>query len=147
MENDRIKGYLGQILSRQGGTQNNELLPLIDRWRRILTAVPSLAKRSPWRHCRICDWQNGVVTVETDHPAWMQLLLWEEEKLLKAIKTQVPELTVVAVRFRTNQSGESFVAAEPEVPTSEKPVLSPEEELSKQELITKLEEMIRKPPK
>ena len=146
MENDRIKNYLGQILSRQGQPQNNELLPLIDRWRKILTSVPSLVKRSPWRHCRISNWQNGVVTVETDHPAWMQILLWEEENLLKAIKTHVPELTVVAVRFRTNNSGEPFVAAEFEIPAAEKLVLSPEEELAKQELIAKLEEMIRKPP-
>ncbi|NNM66380.1 MAG: DUF721 domain-containing protein [Spirochaetales bacterium] len=146
MENDRIKNYLDQILSRQGGSQKNELFPLIDRWRKILNSIPSLVKRSPWRHCRIGDLKNGVVTVETDHPAWMQILLWEEEKLLLAIKTHVPELSVVAIRFRTNKSGEAFVAADFEIPTAEKQDLSPEEERAKQEMIRKLEEMIRKTP-
>ncbi len=90
MDADRTQRYLESLLGRGGGNGAGELLPLISRWNELLASVPGLEKRRPGTHCRISALTRGVLIVEADHPAWMQLLQWHEQLLLMRIVATFP---------------------------------------------------------
>jgi hypothetical protein len=53
-------------------------------------------------HSKIADIQNGILIVETDHPAWIQLLQLREAEILSFMKINFPDFPVRALIFKLN---------------------------------------------
>ena len=49
--------------------------------------------------------ENHTVTVEADHPGWIQLLQFRQGQLLAGIQTRFPALEVRALQFRLTRKG------------------------------------------
>jgi hypothetical protein len=56
-------------------------------------------------HSRIVDIESNFVVVETEHPAWIQLLQMQEENIVRFMKANYPQFEIRGVLFRvTGQS-------------------------------------------
>ena len=140
MDEQRLIQYLESFVSQKSGAVGEKSFQLVSRWESVLSDVSALAKRHPARHCRIEDLKNNVVTVTADHPAWLQLLQLYEGPLLASLRRRVPELQITGIKFRYGdlppplEETKTKVVPEP---------LSAEEEKNRQELLKKLEELIK----
>ncbi|NNM54367.1 MAG: DUF721 domain-containing protein [Spirochaetales bacterium] len=140
MDEQRLKAYLESFISQKTGPTGEESFHLVSRWESVLLDVPALAKRHPARHCRIEEWKNSVVTITADHPAWLQLLLLYEAPLLASLRRRVPELKITGLKFRygdlpaPSEAPKTKIIPEP---------ISAEEEKNRQELLKKLEDLIK----
>ncbi len=74
-------------------------------WARVTGAWPGLAGDRAAAHSRIADMDNHVVTVEADHPGWIQLLQVRQGQLLAEIQARFPALEVKALQFRLARKG------------------------------------------
>jgi len=74
-------------------------------WARVTGAWPGLAGDRAAAHSRIADMDNQVVTVEADHPGWIQLLQFRQGQLLAEIQARFPALEVKALQFRLARNG------------------------------------------
>ncbi len=76
-------------------------------WAKVTGAWPALAGDRAAPHSRIADLENHVVTVEVDHPGWIQLLQFRQARLLAEIQERFPALEVRALQFRLARRGGS----------------------------------------
>lgn len=74
-------------------------------WAKVTGAWPALAGDRAAPHSRIADLENHVVTVEVDHPGWIQLLQFRQVRLLTEIQERFPSLEVRALQFRLARRG------------------------------------------
>lgn len=81
-------------------------------WARVTGAWPALAGDRAAPHSRIADLENHVVTVEVDHPGWIQLLQFRQARLLTEIQERFPALEVRALQFRLARKGAAASAGE-----------------------------------
>ncbi len=80
-------------------------------WAKVTGAWPALAGERAAPHSRIADLENHVVTVEVDHPGWIQLLQFRQARLLEEIRDRFPALEVRALQFRLARKGGAGTAA------------------------------------
>jgi hypothetical protein len=66
-----------------------------------------------------------VVTVEVDHPGWIQLLQFRQARLLAEIQERFPALEVRALQFRLARKGGAVPSGEPGLPGA-RPEAGPE---------------------
>ena len=144
MENDRRQRYLEKLLQGRAPGTIRELIPVVNRWNEILGSIPGLYKRHPGAHCRISGLTAGVMTVEADHPAWLQLLQWHQGALVEKLAQAFPALGVKVVQFRLTRAGDPVERPTVVMPDAVKPELSPADREQLDSLIRELEEMIRK---
>jgi predicted nucleic acid-binding Zn ribbon protein len=144
MDAKRTQQHLESLLGRGDRNGAGELLPLVTRWSELLSSIPGLEKRRPASHCRISGLSGGVLSVEADHPAWMQLLQWHERELVARVRTQFPVLNVRAVHFRLIRAGESVERPTVVMPEPVKPELDPQEQARLDVLLEEMEGLIRR---
>jgi len=144
MEHDRRQRYLETLLQGRAAAPLKELVPVVSRWNDILSSIPGLYKRHPGAHCRIAGLAAGVLTVEADHPAWLQLLQWHQADLVERLARAFPDLAIRAVQFRLVRGGERIERPNVVMPEPVKPELSPEEQGQLDHILADLEDLIRK---
>ncbi len=144
MESDRRQRYLENLLQGRGAGAVRELVPIVNRWNEILASIPGLHKRHPGAHCRISALVSGVLTVEADHPAWLQLLQWHQAALVERLGHAFPSLGIRAVQFRLTRPGNQVERPTVVMPAPVKPELSADEKRQLEVLMAEMEELIRK---
>lgn len=143
MENDRRQRYLETLLQGRAPTALKELIPVVNRWNEILSSIPGLHKRRPGVHCRIAALSGSVLTVEADHPAWLQLLQWHQGELVQKLEQHFPVLGIRAVQFRLTKAGSPVERPNVVMPDPVKPDLSAEEQEQLDTILADLEALIR----
>lgn len=143
MEKDRRQRYLETFLQKRAPGELQELIPVVSRWDEILNSIPGLHRRHPEAHCRVAGLAAGVLTVEADHAAWLQLLQWHEGTLVLRLKAAFPDLAIAAVRFRLVRAGDRWDRPTTVMPEPVKPELTAEEQNQLDGLLADLESLIR----
>mgnify|MGYP000915962352 CR=1 FL=1 len=82
-------------------------------WAEVTGAWAALAGDRAGAHSRITDMDNHVVTVEVDHPGWIQMLQFRQARLLTEIQERFPALEVRALQFRLARKGGAAQSGEP----------------------------------
>lgn len=144
MDQDRRQRYLETLLQGRAPTAVRELIPVVNRWNEILSSIPGLHRRHPGTHCRIASLSGRVLTVEADHPAWLQLLQWHQGELVERLSRAFPTLSIQAVQFRLSKPGAQVERPNVVMPDPVKPDLSPEEQEQLEGILADLEALIRK---
>ena len=144
MELDRRQRYLQTFLQGRAPQSVQELLPVVNRWSEILSSIPGLHKRHPGAHCRIAGLSGGLLTIEADHPAWLQLLQWHQGELVERLKQSFPLLEIRAVQFRLPKAGDRVERPNVVMPEAVKPDLSTEEQAQLDTILKDLEALIGK---
>lgn len=147
MENDRRQRYLESLLQGRAPTAVRELIPIVNRWNEILGSIPGLYKRHPGVHCRVAGLSGSVLTVEADHPAWLQLLQWHQGEIVERLAQHFPSLGVRAIQFRLTKAGSPVERPNVVMPDPVKPELSVEEQEQLDTILADLEALIRKKTK
>jgi len=142
MEDDRKRRYLETFLQGKNQAGLATLVPMVTRWHEILGSVPGLKKKNPGSHCRLSQLKDGRLTVEADHPAWLQLLQWNQVDILEAVRTAFPELAVNNLQLRLVRAGESVERPTVVMPAPVKPDLSAAEQAEMDEILAQLDAMI-----
>jgi len=146
MHPDRRQRYLETLLQGRASGTVKELIPIVNRWNEILGSIPGLQKRHPGAHCRIAGLSGGVLLVEADHPAWLQLLQWHQGPLLEHLNRAFPMLAVRALQFRLTRAGDPVERPTTVMPEPVKPQLSEAEQSQLDGLLAELESLIQKKP-
>ena len=144
MENDRRQRYLENLLKNRAPTGVRELIPVVNRWNELLATIPGLHRRHPGAHSRVGGLVSGVLTIEADHPAWLQLLQWHQSELVVRLAAWFPVLGIKAVQFRLSRAGEPVERPNVVMPDPVKPELTPAEQTQLDSIIADLEALIRK---
>ena len=144
MDQDRRQRYLESLLAGRAPSSVRELVPVVSRWNEILGSVPGLHRRHPGAHSRIADLRAGVLTVEADHPGWLQLLQWHQGELVERLALAFPNLGIRALQFRLSRPGEAVERPNVVMPDPVKPELSPEEQGKLDAVLADLEALIAK---
>jgi hypothetical protein len=144
MESDRRQKYLETLLQGRAPGTVRELIPVVNRWNEVLSSIPGLQRRHPGAHCRISALARGVLTVEADHAAWLQLLQWHQGELVERLAGYFPSLKIQAVQFRLSRPGEQVERPTVVMREQPKPQLTPEEQAQLDVLLAEMEELIRK---
>jgi len=144
MDPDRRQRYLETLLHGRAPSAVTELIPVVNRWNEIVGSIPGLQKRHPGAHCRISGLVGGVLTVEADHPAWLQLLQWHQDELVERLDHSFPSLKIRGVQFRLTRGGDSIERPTTVMPEPVKPDLSPQEQAELNAILAELEAMIQK---
>jgi len=143
MDANRAQNYLQSLLSRGDRNGAGELLPLISRWNELLSSIPGLQKRRPGSHCRVAGLSGGVLAIEADHAAWMQLLQLHEPELLARLGASFSVLKIRSLHFRLSKPGQPVERSNVVMPEPVKLALAPEEQAQLDALLDEMEGMIR----
>ncbi len=54
-------------------------------------------------HSKLIEIKNHTALIETDHPGWVQQILWKKKLILKNFSTLAPELEITAISVRTEK--------------------------------------------
>lgn len=147
MENDRRQRYLESLLQGRAPAAVRELIPVVNRWNEILSSIPGLHKRHPGVHCRVSGLSGSVLTVEADHPAWLQLLQWHQGELVDRLGQHFPALGIRAVQFRLAKAGSPVERPNVVMPEPVKPELTAGEQAQLELILADLEALIQKKTK
>ncbi len=142
MDDDRKRRYLETFLQGKNQAGLATLVPIVTRWHEILGAVPGLARKNPGSHCRLSQLKDGHLTVEADHPAWLQLLQWNQADILDGVRRAFPALGVRTLQLRLVRAGETVERPNVVMPEPVKPELSAEEQAEMDEILAQLDAMI-----
>lgn len=98
MESSGVKkaaDILSRILDERGRENAERYSSLFGGWSRI--AGDSLAE-----HSSIYEIKNHNLFVEVDHPGWMQLLLMNKNRIVKAVRAKYPNLQIRDMKIKVN---------------------------------------------
>ena len=143
MENERRQRYLETFLQRRSDAPLRELVPVVSRWNELLASIPGLQKRHPGAHCRISNLVAGVLTVEADHPAWLQLLQWHQREVVEKLGGAFPSLKIQMVQFRLSRGGDQVERPTTVMPEPVKPELTEEEQEQLAVILADLQTLIQ----
>lgn len=144
MDQNRQRQHLQDLFSRNTRTDTVELLPVVNRWEAVLNRIPGLAKRRPGSHSRISELRGSVLTIEVDHPGWMQLFQWYQNAIVEQLNLHFPELAIQALQWRLFKGGEPIVRPWVVMPDPVKPEMNSEEQEKFDEVLGELEALIRR---
>ncbi len=65
-------------------------------------------------HAKPVDVRNGIVIVEADHPGWIQLMQFEQNRMLKKFQNNFPELALRGIAFKVKNEEAKTIAVEVE---------------------------------
>ena len=142
MDDERKRQHLQRYLQAKGAGSLAPLVPLVSRWNEGLSSVPGLQKQNPGTHCRLSGLTDGLLTVEADHPAWLQLLQWHQGEILDRVRLAFPTLGIRSLQLRLVRAGETVERPNVVMPAPVKPELSPQELVQRDEILDQLDKMI-----
>jgi len=76
---------------------------LFSSWHRILAEAWNVSADSEITassHSKVRELESGLLTIEADHPGWIQIFQTKQTELLTAAQHQYPELGIKAITFR-----------------------------------------------
>lgn len=88
----KIGDYLRRFLDKDQFKSLNDQSSLLSEWESLVGKLAA--------HSKIFDVEKGTLTVDADHPGWMQLLQMREREILTKIKRKFPTLEIQRMRFR-----------------------------------------------
>ncbi len=146
MDSQRVQRHLESLFQSRATPAVKDLIPVLTRWNEILASVPGLQKRRPGAHCRISGLSGGVLAVEADHPAWLQLLQWNEQELVERLGVAFPVLGIRSLQFRLSRPGDQVERPTAVMPEPVKVELSADERSQMDAVLKELESLIQKSP-
>lgn len=87
MSEKPLQELLDLLLSRLHIDNTNELAQMMREWIEIVG--PDIAP-----HAKLYEITNNILIIETDHPAWSQIILMKKKQILARIATQFPDLGI-----------------------------------------------------
>ena len=122
---DLLSSFFDQEMVKKGGAQAG----FGRAWKTI--AGPPLGE-----HSRPGDIRHGILLVEVEHQGWMQLLQFEQDRILAEIQRRFPELEIRGIGFRLAKDFPAPIAAgalpaeglPPAAPPTEPATTVPEED-------------------
>ncbi|WP_034945810.1 DUF721 domain-containing protein [Erwinia oleae] len=77
------------------------------------------AQLHPW--CRVANFRQGILVLETANASWMMRLRYEQSSLLSALRTQIlPSLTSIDIRINPSLAGKGHESVQESSNQSEK---------------------------
>ncbi len=74
-------------------------------WKKVVTKISKESDKEfgqkLYEHSSVIDIKNETLFVETDHPAWSQMMQFYTNFILKGLKIYVPEMKINSIVFRT----------------------------------------------
>ncbi len=64
----------------------------------VFSAWPDIAGKEISSHSRISDIKKELVTIEADHPGWVQIIDFKKAQILKKINEKFPEKNIQEIR-------------------------------------------------
>lgn len=106
-----------EALSPECAERLGEGNKILRSWRAILESIrtrprdgepPEQMGRNLASHSRVIDFKNGILLVEADHSAWLQMLQLHRRYILGCLQRRFPELRVSTLAFRVRGSRASL---------------------------------------
>jgi len=94
-KDDSLK-RLGDFISQLFPAQGNDIekwIPMFKKWKSIVGEGLDC-------HSRAREINKGMLLVDVDHPAWMNLFQMNQEKILDKLKKNFPEFKIISIRLR-----------------------------------------------
>jgi hypothetical protein len=110
----KISELLGSFLDKDICEKAAQTSAVFKSWNRVVGS--RLAA-----HSKIVDIENNFVVVETEHPAWVQLLQMQEENIVQFMQQNYPQFQIRGVLFRV--SGQATLIK----PKTDDPIVVPKE--------------------
>jgi len=88
----KIGDYLQKFLNNDKFQELEEKSSVWGEWSSIVGNLSA--------HSRIFSVERGTLTVDADHPGWMQLIQAKEQKILFTLSRKYPQLKIKRIRFR-----------------------------------------------
>lgn len=88
----RIGDLVGQLFPDQA-EDINKWIGLHTRWKKIVGEGLDC-------HSRAREVIRGMLLVDVDHPAWMNLFQLKQDSILQKLQKDFPELTIMSIRLR-----------------------------------------------
>lgn len=79
--------------------QAAEANKVVNAWKSTVSKVHGVGEQLA-AHTRVIDIKDGVLSIETDHPSWSQLLQLHSDFILKGLTFKIPEMEVRTLVFR-----------------------------------------------
>lgn len=101
---------VASLLENVKANDMNQGNKILRSWRAILESIHSNAKngenigRNLASHTRIVDFKNGILLIEADHTAWLQMLQLHQKYILGCLQRRFPELGIETLAFRIRGS-------------------------------------------
>ena len=85
---------------------------LLSGWKKIVSTISTDPKERAEKkeqnktglllasHSDVVDLKNGILLVETDHPAYIQMMMMYKDYILKGLKKNYPELNIKSVCYK-----------------------------------------------
>lgn len=91
---------------------------ILDAWKKTVQKISGNGSQL-FDHSRIVDLKNGILLVETDHPAWSQMLQFHKKFILTGLNRICTDVKIESLAFRVHgsnaalaDSGEKIAANE-----------------------------------
>jgi len=76
------------------------------------------AQLHPW--CRVANFRQGILVLETANASWMMRLRYEQSNLLSALRAQIlPSLTAIDIRINPSLAAKGQENSKPSAPESQ----------------------------
>ena len=112
---DQIGEFLKQLLDKNEIALNNNYNSFFKSWDKI--AGERLSD-----YTKVKDISNNQLIIEVSHPGWLQMFQFEEQKILKKIRKEYPELKIKTIKLILKERTEKNKSATEE-PDNEPSVL------------------------
>ena len=94
MNDTPLKDLLDILLSRLHIDVDNNLAQMMREWIEIVG--PDIAP-----HAKIYEIRNTTLIIETDHPAWSNIILMKKKQILARVHAQFPELGIKGLSVKS----------------------------------------------
>ena len=94
MNENPLKDLLDILLSRLNVDVENDFAQMMREWVEIVG--PDIAP-----HAKIFEIRNNILVIETDHPAWSNIINMKKKQILARIATQFPDLGVKGLSIKS----------------------------------------------
>lgn len=93
MEERSARDVVTRFIDSLGFRDTSGVVPFVRQW-------PDIVGRDQAAHSRVADIHNGALLIEVDHPAWLQRLHFDRERIVARINARFPKLGVRNLHFR-----------------------------------------------
>jgi len=91
-----------------------ESLDKTNMWSEFFKSWKFIAGERFCVHAKPFDVRNGIVIVEADHPGWIQLMQFEQSRMLKKFQDNFPELKLRGIAFKVRNEEAKPIAVNTE---------------------------------
>jgi len=89
---EKIGAFLKKFLAKNEVTLNNNYSSFFKSWDKI-AGEPLSA------YSKVIDISGNQLIVQVDHPGWVQMFQYNENRILKSIQKKYPELKIKAIKL------------------------------------------------